>query len=96
MTSASAIAPRQGNQYAIPETMQAWVLGGPEELSLVEKPPELVTGIVAADAAPANAASGAIRTADASGLNLRGWRLPMCAALFPGVSVFLRSLQEKR
>jgi L-iditol 2-dehydrogenase len=27
-----------GNQYQIPATMQAWVLGGPEELSLVEKP----------------------------------------------------------
>src|SRR5437763_6254155 len=26
------------NQYRIPETMKAWVLGGPEELVLVEKP----------------------------------------------------------
>ena len=26
------------NQYRIPATMQAWVLGGPEELALVEKP----------------------------------------------------------
>src|ERR1700677_4194829 len=26
------------NDYRIPKTMQAWVLGGPEELSLVEKP----------------------------------------------------------
>lgn len=26
------------NQYEIPETMKAWVLGGPDELSLVEKP----------------------------------------------------------
>jgi len=26
------------NQYRVPETMKAWVLGGPEELSLVEKP----------------------------------------------------------
>src|SRR5947208_4141687 len=26
------------NQYPIPGTMQAWVLGGPEELSLVDKP----------------------------------------------------------
>jgi L-iditol 2-dehydrogenase len=27
-----------GNEYAIPETMKAWVLGDPEQLSLVEKP----------------------------------------------------------
>src|SRR5262252_6751452 len=27
----------QSNQYPIPERMKAWVLGGPEELSLVEK-----------------------------------------------------------
>src|SRR5216684_2062978 len=26
------------NQYAIPPTMKAWVLGGPEELTLAEKP----------------------------------------------------------
>ena len=26
------------NEYAIPATMRAWVLGGPDELSLVEKP----------------------------------------------------------
>lgn len=26
------------NQYKVPETMKAWVLGGPDELSLVEKP----------------------------------------------------------
>src|SRR5215469_10358042 len=25
------------NEYPIPETMKAWVLGGPDELSLVEK-----------------------------------------------------------
>jgi L-iditol 2-dehydrogenase len=27
-----------GNEYRIPRTMNAWVLGGPEELTLVEKP----------------------------------------------------------
>lgn len=27
-----------GNEFKIPETMKAWVLGGPEELSMVEKP----------------------------------------------------------
>ena len=27
-----------GNQYHVPKTMKAWVLGGPEELALVEKP----------------------------------------------------------
>jgi L-iditol 2-dehydrogenase len=26
------------NEYIVPETMKAWVLGGPEELSLVDKP----------------------------------------------------------
>ena len=26
------------NQYRVPETMKAWVLGGPEELALLEKP----------------------------------------------------------
>ncbi|MBO0711224.1 MAG: zinc-binding dehydrogenase [Acetobacteraceae bacterium] len=37
----AAIAPRaagQSNQYEIPRTMRAWVLGGPEQLSLVDKP----------------------------------------------------------
>jgi L-iditol 2-dehydrogenase len=30
---------RQGsNEFAVPETMKAWVLGGPDELSLAEKP----------------------------------------------------------
>jgi len=28
----------RGNQYPIPASMKAWVLGGPEELSVVEKP----------------------------------------------------------
>ncbi|TMJ68121.1 MAG: zinc-binding dehydrogenase [Alphaproteobacteria bacterium] len=28
----------RSNEYRIPKTMKAWVLGGPEELSLVEKP----------------------------------------------------------
>src|SRR6185437_314040 len=28
----------RSNQYPIPDRMKAWVLGGPEELSLVEKP----------------------------------------------------------
>jgi L-iditol 2-dehydrogenase len=34
----AAAAQRHGNEYPIPKTMQAWVLGGPEELALVEKP----------------------------------------------------------
>ena len=39
MTSASGSAmSARSNQYPIPKTMKAWVLGGPEELSLVEKP----------------------------------------------------------
>src|SRR5437763_7494707 len=28
----------RSNQYPIPERMRAWMLGGPEELSLIEKP----------------------------------------------------------
>src|SRR6516164_105129 len=28
----------RGNEYPIPATMKAWVLGDPEELALVEKP----------------------------------------------------------
>jgi L-iditol 2-dehydrogenase len=28
----------RGNEYPVPETMKAWVLGDPEELSLVDKP----------------------------------------------------------
>ena len=39
MTSANAPAVAgRSNQFQIPKTMKAWVLGGPEELSLVEKP----------------------------------------------------------
>ncbi len=39
MTSAnSPAAAGRSNQFQIPKTMKAWVLGGPEELSLVEKP----------------------------------------------------------
>src|SRR3977135_523435 len=38
MATARADTPPRRNQYPIPESMRAWVLGGPEELSLVEKP----------------------------------------------------------
>lgn len=39
MTSASTSpVDRRANEYQIPPTMKAWVLGGPEELALVEKP----------------------------------------------------------
>jgi len=39
MTPGPAAAGQQRrNDYVIPKTMQAWVLGGPEELALVEKP----------------------------------------------------------
>src|SRR3954449_11049694 len=31
-------AAQRRNEYTVPSTMKAWVLGGPEELSLVEKP----------------------------------------------------------
>ena len=30
-------ATQRPNEYPVPSTMKAWVLGGPEELSLVEK-----------------------------------------------------------
>jgi L-iditol 2-dehydrogenase len=36
--SAKPVEQRQSNQYSIPETMRAWVLGGPQELSLIDKP----------------------------------------------------------
>ena len=42
-----------GNEYPIPKTMKAWVLGGPEELALVEKPvpePGLAEVLVRIDA----------------------------------------------
>jgi L-iditol 2-dehydrogenase len=31
-------ATSHSNQYPIPDQMKAWVLGGPEELSVIEKP----------------------------------------------------------
>ncbi|MBV9828759.1 MAG: zinc-binding dehydrogenase [Alphaproteobacteria bacterium] len=31
-------APNGSNQYVIPDKMKAWVLGGPDELTLIEKP----------------------------------------------------------
>jgi L-iditol 2-dehydrogenase len=38
MSLAPASAGAQRNEYQIPKTMRAWVLGNPEELTLVEKP----------------------------------------------------------
>ena len=38
MTAADGSSMQTSNDYPIPKTMQAWVLGGPEELALVEKP----------------------------------------------------------
>ena len=38
MNSAIAAIERTGNAFAIPKSMRAWVLGGPDELELVEKP----------------------------------------------------------
>src|SRR5260370_37726982 len=39
MASAGVAAGSQrSNEYQIPKTMKAWVLGGPEELALAEKP----------------------------------------------------------
>jgi L-iditol 2-dehydrogenase len=33
-----ATSAQSSNEYQIPSTMKAWVLGAPEELSLVDKP----------------------------------------------------------
>jgi L-iditol 2-dehydrogenase len=38
MSTARTDTPSNSNQYQLPQTMKAWVLGGPEELSLVDKP----------------------------------------------------------
>src|SRR5947209_3546597 len=38
MATARADTAPQSNQYPIPNRMKAWILGGPEELALVEKP----------------------------------------------------------
>jgi L-iditol 2-dehydrogenase len=38
MNSAIAAGQRTSNTFAIPKSMRAWVLGGPDELTLVEKP----------------------------------------------------------
>ena len=37
-TDATARNEDRANEYPIPKTMKAWVLGNPEELALVEKP----------------------------------------------------------
>src|SRR5258707_14638723 len=34
----SSATPRRDNEFQIPPTMKAWVLGGPEQLNYVEKP----------------------------------------------------------
>lgn len=36
--STKTVVPQRGNEYSIPQAMKAWVLGNPEELSLVNKP----------------------------------------------------------
>ncbi len=38
MSTRSGSRPLGGNEYSVPDTMKAWVLGGPEELSFVDKP----------------------------------------------------------
>src|SRR5689334_333040 len=38
MTTATTQMAVRSNQFPIPDQMRAWVLGGPEELSLIEKP----------------------------------------------------------
>ena len=53
MTAAYASSIQSSNDYTIPKTMKAWVLGGPEELALVEKPvpePGLAEVLVRIDA----------------------------------------------
>ncbi len=53
MATPQNFSTRVSNEYLIPESMQAWVLGGPEELTLVEKPvpePGLAEVLVRIDA----------------------------------------------
>ena len=53
MNSAIAAGGRRSNAFAIPQSMQAWVLGGADELRLVEKPvpePEAAEVLVRIDA----------------------------------------------
>jgi hypothetical protein len=53
MTATYGSSTQTSNDYLIPKTMQAWVLGGPEELALVEKPvpePGLAEVLVRIDA----------------------------------------------
>jgi L-iditol 2-dehydrogenase len=53
MTVVSASPAQPGNEYPIPNSMKAWVLGGPDELSFVEKPvpePGLAEVLVRIDA----------------------------------------------
>jgi L-iditol 2-dehydrogenase len=38
MSTIQATGPGRANEYRVPKTMKAWVLGGPNELKLVEKP----------------------------------------------------------
>jgi L-iditol 2-dehydrogenase len=37
-SNSGGVTPNGGNEFKIPETMKAWVLGDPEQLSMVEKP----------------------------------------------------------
>jgi L-iditol 2-dehydrogenase len=37
-SNSGGVTPNGGNEFKIPETMRAWVLGDPEQLSMVEKP----------------------------------------------------------
>src|ERR1700758_5208232 len=38
MNSATTASQRTSNAFEIPKSMKAWVLGGPDELTLVDKP----------------------------------------------------------
>jgi L-iditol 2-dehydrogenase len=37
-SNSGGVTPNGGNEFKVPETMKAWVLGDPEQLSMVEKP----------------------------------------------------------
>jgi L-iditol 2-dehydrogenase len=37
-SNGGGVTPNGGNEFKVPETMKAWVLGDPEQLSMVEKP----------------------------------------------------------
>src|SRR3954452_10322901 len=53
LATGNDLVSQRSNTYPVPPTMKAWVLGGPEELSLIEKPvpePSVAEVLVRVDA----------------------------------------------